>query len=234
MEMKSTKFVQMTVSLLVCVFITGCSGESQEAKNLGFDSLEEMKDIHKQGWHTKNQYNEDTARINGFSNYAEMKAFEEKKKIELEEKKKKTEQAAKNREKFSSACTYDLASVIYDYRYNGGRLSGATEIIGYYIQAVRMRDGADIEKKLQITEKKNVAHAGIATFQGRKVPACIEKVQLHFVNQLQGFRTNKCYALAYIYDGDFQMYRSMKSMECHEIDSNIDAWTKDANVSEIY
>lgn len=46
-------------SVILLVLLTACSGESDEAKKLGFASIDEMKEIHAQGWHTKNRFEGD-------------------------------------------------------------------------------------------------------------------------------------------------------------------------------
>jgi hypothetical protein len=44
---------------LFAVVLFGCGGESDEAKKLGFASVDEMKEAHAKGWHTKQKYEED-------------------------------------------------------------------------------------------------------------------------------------------------------------------------------
>ena len=63
----------------------GCA-EDDEAKALGFNNVNEMKEIHARGWHTKVQYDEDRAKAAGFSSVAEMKIAEEAKRQEEEAK----------------------------------------------------------------------------------------------------------------------------------------------------
>jgi hypothetical protein len=46
--------------LAITLALSGCSGESEEAKKLGFSNAEEMKQIHLKGWHTKDKYISDT------------------------------------------------------------------------------------------------------------------------------------------------------------------------------
>ncbi len=58
------------VSLAV-IILFGCA-QDDEAKALGFSDLDEMKDIHSKGWHTKSQYNEDRAKAEGFASWADM------------------------------------------------------------------------------------------------------------------------------------------------------------------
>lgn len=103
--MKKTKLGYMIVSLLALSLISGCSGESQEAKNLGFNSVDEMKEIHLKGWHSKNQYNEDLAKKRGFTSVDEMFAADEREKQRLETA-RKAEQAALT-EPWNSDVTYN-------------------------------------------------------------------------------------------------------------------------------
>lgn len=58
--MRTYKNTAMTaIALAMLAVLNGCSGEAEEAKKLGFASVEEMKEIHAKGWHTKDQYLKD-------------------------------------------------------------------------------------------------------------------------------------------------------------------------------
>jgi hypothetical protein len=46
------------IAILTAVLF-GCGGEADEAKKLGFASLDEMKEAHAKGWHTQQQYYKD-------------------------------------------------------------------------------------------------------------------------------------------------------------------------------
>lgn len=63
-------------SAILLALLTACSGESGEAKKLGFASVDEMKEVHAQGWHTKDRYEEDFAKKNGYSSVAEWRSAE--------------------------------------------------------------------------------------------------------------------------------------------------------------
>ena len=45
------------------VVLFGCGGEADEAKKLGFASVDEMKEAHAKGWHTQQQYHKDNPDI---------------------------------------------------------------------------------------------------------------------------------------------------------------------------
>lgn len=76
---KIFKFVFACISFAV---LSACNSKDEEAKKLGFSSAEEMNEIHAQGWHTKNRYEEDTAKRYGYSSVSEWKTAEEKIKIQ--------------------------------------------------------------------------------------------------------------------------------------------------------
>jgi hypothetical protein len=91
MNIKSCiKIALVSVSMIIFV---GCA-EDDEAKELGFNNANEMKEIHAKGWHTKQRYNEDRAKAAGFSSVAEMKNAEEAKRKEEEVRRKEQELAA--------------------------------------------------------------------------------------------------------------------------------------------
>lgn len=55
-------------TILIAIFavaLFGCGGEADEAKKLGFASVDEMKEIHAKGWHTKQQYDADKKNLPG-------------------------------------------------------------------------------------------------------------------------------------------------------------------------
>lgn len=97
--MKISNLINLTFSVFAFMACSAYAGETEEAKKLGFDSVEEMRQIHAKGWHTKERYEidqaimrakeeEDAARRQGFPSAAEMKAaklIEQKMKKEEEE-----------------------------------------------------------------------------------------------------------------------------------------------------
>lgn len=58
------------VSASMIMFV-GCA-DDDEAKALGFNNVNEMKEIHAKGWHTKQRYEEDLAKTAGFSSATKM------------------------------------------------------------------------------------------------------------------------------------------------------------------
>lgn len=78
------KTIQVYLSMMSLLVLTACGGESGEAKKLGFASVDEMKELHAQGWHTKERYEEDAAKKLGYLSAAEWRAAEIKIKKEKE------------------------------------------------------------------------------------------------------------------------------------------------------
>lgn len=62
--MSRNNFLKIITSFALMTLLYGCSGEADEAKKLGFSSVEEMKEIHAKGWHTKEKYEEDIETYN--------------------------------------------------------------------------------------------------------------------------------------------------------------------------
>ena len=79
--MTESKCSTIALSIFALCFIAACSGDSNEAKKLGFASVAEMKEIHAKGWHTKQKYDEDMrakASKLGFSDVGAMEAAAQK------------------------------------------------------------------------------------------------------------------------------------------------------------
>ena len=70
------KIIKIYFAVILLALLAACGGESGEAKKLGFASVDEMKEIHAQGWHTKYQYEEDFAKKNGYSSVSEWRSAE--------------------------------------------------------------------------------------------------------------------------------------------------------------
>ena len=83
--MKTYNSATTAIALAMLMVLSGCSGEADEAKKLGFSSVEEMKEIHAKGWHTKERYEADSAKSAGFTSVAEWKISEKKKLQKIED-----------------------------------------------------------------------------------------------------------------------------------------------------
>lgn len=76
---------------MAIALLFGCSGEADEAKKLGFSSVDEMKEVQSKGWHTQQKYFEDNPQI---ANAAEEKRLNDEKqaadaKADVERKKQR-------------------------------------------------------------------------------------------------------------------------------------------------
>ncbi len=106
--MKTYNGAITAIALAMLVVLNGCSGEADEAKKLGFASIEEMKEIHAKGWHTKERYEEDIAKEKGYNSVAEMRAVQENhKSVEMALAKKKEVES----NSFSDSKPYGVSSV---------------------------------------------------------------------------------------------------------------------------
>ena len=228
MTILKKKFTFLCIFLLV---ISGCDNKSTEATKLGFSSVQEMEEIHSKGWHTKAQYEDDAAKKLGFNSAAEMKIALEKQRVEKERLANEAILAEQKRKEMAAQCDYNLASVMYEYAFNRGRISGAVEAIGYHLAAAQTIDKMELEKDKQLGEKTVIQAAGIADYNGKQLPACIEKINLNLVNRSEGKRNTLCYMLGYIYDKEFGMYRKMKAAECKEF--NIEEWKTSAGIVKL-
>jgi hypothetical protein len=59
-------FITHCKTILIAIFavvLFGCGGDADEAKKLGFASVDEMKEAHAKGWHTQQQYYKDNPNI---------------------------------------------------------------------------------------------------------------------------------------------------------------------------
>jgi len=81
---------QLTLIAVLMTFFIACSAfantadiERLEAQRLGFTSVQEMKEIHSKGWHTKERYEEDLSKQRGYSSASEMRAALGKQKEEV-------------------------------------------------------------------------------------------------------------------------------------------------------
>jgi hypothetical protein len=219
------------LAMVLMFAISGCDNKSSEAKKLGFSSVQEMEEIHSKGWHTKSQYEEDSARQLGYKSAADMKIALAREKQEKERLENEAKLAEQKRKEMAGQCQYNLASVMYDYAFNGSRISGAVEEIGFYLAAAKMVEKMELDKEKQINERTQIQAAGVADFNGRPIPACVEKLTLNLVNRFEGKRSQACYMLGYLYDKEFGMYRKMKVAECKEFDIN--AWKNSVGASQL-
>lgn len=70
----SFTFLKKAIAVIVVFQLFGCSGDADEAKKLGFSSVDEMRQIQAKGWHTQTKYEEDTAKPAGSNSVVEMSA----------------------------------------------------------------------------------------------------------------------------------------------------------------
>ena len=126
--------------------------------------------------------------------------------------------------KFSkSDCDMNLATSVWYAAFSKGKFTGPELIIGTTIAANKLA-GFELDEKEVRGQSKIVVDVGTAMFKDKPVAACLEKVDLNFVNRSAGERKTACFAEAYINDQEFKMFRALKVMECGKIAEEMPSW----------
>ncbi len=264
--------VAVCVSLLV-----GCGPSLEDAKKLGFESVDEMKSLQAQGFKNKSEYGESEAKKLGFSNFDEMKkaisqgfkngnelaeagkkakdlgfdsvdemielnskGFKTKYEFKIsEEKRIEAERIAENQRRdraeiasFGDKCSGGLNSDVWSFAFNKGRISNAQLIIGTTITFLNS-SGFELNEKDLLGQKNKLIMAGIGSFQGNDIPACVEKIELKFTNRSRGERKTECFIQAYQDDAEFQMLRGISVFGCDEMDVKIKQWVDSKNIRKL-
>ena len=231
--MQKNNVARLLAGVLSLIVIYGCSNDEDEAKKLGFSNAAEMKEIHSKGWHTKERYDEDMAIAAGYSSYSEMKKALEKKRLAEEEKVRQEALAAERRKNLAVKCTYDVPSIINSFAFSGGRIMPPLMIIGTTISATKMLERYELEEEKQNLERKQVLMAGSHDFEGRVLPACVEKLNLNYINRAEGKRKTGCFQIAYVADAEFKMVRNISTFACEDSDSELKKWVEEYKISDL-
>ena len=133
--------------------------------------------------------------------------------------------------KFSNKdCDMNLATSVWYAAFDKGKWSGADLIIGTTIAANKLA-GFELDEKEVRGQSKAVLDVGAGKFKEKPIPACLEKVDLNFVNRSAGERKTVCFAKAYLNDNEFQMYRAIKVMDCGKVAEEMPGWIATNNVT---
>jgi uncharacterized protein YecT (DUF1311 family) len=126
--------------------------------------------------------------------------------------------------KFSkSECDKNLTTSIWSAAFNKGEYSRGQLMIGLSIAANKLSD-FELDEKELLNQKNIVLDVGVGQFNGKPIPACLEKVDLNYVNRLKGERKSECFAEAYLNDKEFGMFRSIRVMKCEDIEAEVPKW----------
>lgn len=219
----------MAVSLSI-LGLFGCSAE-REAEKLGFANVSEMNVIHKQGWHTKSQYDADIAAI---------KLSQEKK---LHEDSKALKENVANSEPIEIEIeTEKNITLSKAYDPNGNDPTGLAHLFVGQIAAV----GYGVADKMKGDEELKILAIGVfadsiegeitneaikaafkrisvkniqiaeTNWNGRKLPATLITVDIATVNRSAGKYNHSCMKLGGIMDKEFDMIRSTLYVFCEE------------------
>jgi hypothetical protein len=122
-----------------------------------------------------------------------------------------------------SDCDMKLTTAIWYVPFDKGTYSKAELLIGSTIAAYKL-SGFELDEKELRYQSNVVLDVGTGQFKEKAIPACVEKVDLHFVNRSQGERKTECFAEAYTNDKEFGMFRNIKVMRCDELDTEMPKW----------
>ena len=162
----SNIFIESAVVAILTVTLFGCGGEADEAKKLGFANVEEMKEVQAKGWHTKERFEEDTAKQQGFKSAADMKVAIALKK----EQEEKARLAAKEKEESARLAAEEKAKARKNYAKSKGDIGlycrftdGTGSVALIYSESKKIRlmgnlEGANwkVEESLQKLSESNI------------------------------------------------------------------------------
>ena len=237
----SRTYIVLSFSLLVF----GCGGGEEEAKKLGFSNLAEMETIHAQGWHTKERYNEDSAKANGFASYADMSAAAESKRKEEERRlesarqvaeaeRKRIEAFAVERASAVKACDWNIKEELNSFASHKGRLGKALAAeVGFNISWEKGQNGFDVEEEALLKAPKKIVAIGKYKFNEKQLPVCVEEITIPFINRSKGERKSSCYRIGYANDNEFSMYRAVVTSECAEASKKFIDWQTTHNIIDL-
>ncbi len=136
----------------------------------------------------------------------------------------------KNPSGFSqSDCGMELNTSIWYAAFDKGTYSQAELLIGTSIAANKI-SGFELDEK-EVRDMRQIVDAvGGGEFKGRRIPACLEKINLNYVNAFAGERKSECFAEAYLHDHEFKVFRELKVMRCEDIDTEMTKWVSENKI----
>lgn len=127
-----------------------------------------------------------------------------------------------------AACDFNLAHSVYNFAFNNVPLDGAAADIGFSITSATFQNGWEVDKSRQGQEKKDVVAIGITSFNGTRLPACVEKVVVHYVNRSKGERKSACYEMGYVDGRNSGKYHDMSEHTCRKF--SIAKWARNNRI----
>ena len=126
---------------------------------------------------------------------------------------------------FEPICNYHLGQKIGISAFDTGAFLAPEAIIEKSIVDHRL-SGFDLDEKKIKSQDNPLIGKGLSIVQGRKVSACLEKINLEFMNINTGAAQQECFALSYLNDSDAKQLSSIQAMRCDEIDEVMSSWIK--------
>lgn len=120
-------------------------------------------------------------------------------------------------------CNLGLKTSVWYAEFEGGKYSNAELIIASSIAANRLQGYLLDERELR-NQSNKVIKKGFAKYNNRNLPACVEKIELNYVNSEAGERRRECFIMGYISDKEFKIFRKLQVMHCENPNNALSNW----------
>lgn len=126
---------------------------------------------------------------------------------------------------FEPNCNYQLGHKIGVSAFDTGAFLAPQVIIEKSIVDHRM-NGFDLDEQKIKNQGNPLLAKGFSVVRGNKVSACLEKINLEFINTNTGVVQHECFALSYLSDNITSELSSIQAMRCDEINEVMGSWIK--------
>lgn len=126
---------------------------------------------------------------------------------------------------FEPICNYHLGPKIGISAFDTGTFLAPQAIIEKSIVDHRL-NGFDLDEKKIKNQGNPLIGKGFSVVGGKKVSACLEKINLEFMNTNTGVVQQECFALSYLNDNSSNELSSIQAMRCDEINEVMRSWIK--------
>ena len=126
---------------------------------------------------------------------------------------------------FEPICNYQLGQKIGISAFDTGTFLAPQVIIEKSIVDHRM-NGFDLDEQKIKNQGNPLIAKGFSFVGGKKVSACLEKINLEFMNANTGIAQQECFALSYLNDNSANELSSIQAMRCDEINDVMRSWIK--------
>lgn len=133
------------------------------------------------------------------------------------------------KKQFQPVCNYQLSQKVSASVFETGTFLAPQAIIEKSIVDHHI-SGFELSEMNQPNQSNALIAKGSSVYRGKKVSACLEKVDLKFVSPNNGSSQQECFAVSYLSDLDTGELSSMQAMRCDEINEVMKSWIKLNNV----